>query len=133
QEAGAIADAMQNAPIFLTDTINALAYSGDEQNGNVGLLAATNAGLFRSYDLNKGWERVAYGQSLDVRTLCVSANTDDPQTIFVGTSNSGVLVTHDAGKTWEQLRGVPAEAPVNVIERNPKRPENVYVGTTQTL
>jgi photosystem II stability/assembly factor-like uncharacterized protein len=133
QEAGAIADAMQNAPIFLTDTINALAYSGDEQNGNVGMLAATNAGLFRSYDLNKGWERVPYGQSIDVRTLCVSANTDDPQTIFVGTSNSGVLVTHDAGKTWEQLRGVPAEAPVNVIERDPKRPANVYVGTTQTL
>jgi photosystem II stability/assembly factor-like uncharacterized protein len=133
QEAGAVADAMQTAPMFLTDTINALAYAGDEQNGHAGMLAATNAGLFRSYDLDKGWTRVPYGQGFDSRTLCVLAGTQDPQTIFVGTSNSGVLVTRDAGKTWEQVRGVPAEAPVNVIERDPKRPDNIYVGTTQTL
>ena len=133
QEAGAVADAMQTAPVFLTDTINALAYTGDEQNGHAGMLAATNAGLFRSYDLDKGWTRVPYGQGLDSRTLCVLAGAQDPQTIFVGTSNSGVLVTHDAGKTWEQARGVPTDAPVNVIERDPKRPENMYVGTTQTL
>ncbi|HST52499.1 MAG TPA: YCF48-related protein [Pyrinomonadaceae bacterium] len=133
QEAGAVADAMQSAPIFLTDTINALAYAGDEQDGHAGMLAATNAGLFRSYDLDKGWTRVPYGQGLDARTLCVSASAGDPQTILVGTSNSGVLVTHDAGKTWEQARGVPAEAPVNVIERDPKRPDNIYAGTTQTL
>ena len=133
QEAGSMADALQSAPVFLTDTINALAYTGDEHDGNPGMLAATNAGLFRSYDLNRGWERVPYGAGLDVRTLCVSTIAQGPQTIFVGTSNSGVLVSHDAGKTWEQARGVPAEAPVNVIERDPKRPENVYVGTTQTL
>ena len=44
-----------------------------------------------------------------------------------------MLDSRDSGKTWEQVRGVPAEAPVNIIERDPKRPENVYVGTTQTL
>jgi photosystem II stability/assembly factor-like uncharacterized protein len=133
QEAGAMAAAAQTAPIFLTDTINMLAYTGDERDGRRGMLAATNAGLFRSYDLNKGWEHIAYGPSLDVRTLCVSASAQDPDTIFVGTSNSGVLVSHDDGKTWEQARGIPTEGPVNVIERDPKRPENIYVGTTQTL
>jgi photosystem II stability/assembly factor-like uncharacterized protein len=97
------------------------------------MLAATNAGLFRTYDINNGWEVVPYGPNLDVRTLCVSAVAADPSTIFVGTSNSGVLTSRDGGKTWEQSRGVPADAPVNVIERDPKRPENVYVGTTQTL
>ena len=133
QEAGAMADALQNAPRFLTDTINQLVYTGDEREGRPGIFAATNAGLFRSYDLNKGWERVLYGASFDTRTLCISASAKDPSTIFVGTSNSGVLATRDAGKTWEQLRGVPFDAPVNVIERDPKRPENIYVGTTQTL
>jgi photosystem II stability/assembly factor-like uncharacterized protein len=97
------------------------------------MLAATNAGLFRSYDLTKGWEKLYYGPSLDPRTLCVSTSAAEPETIFVGTSNSGVLVSRDAGKTWEQARGIPTEAPVNVIERDPKRPERVYVGTTQTL
>jgi photosystem II stability/assembly factor-like uncharacterized protein len=133
QEAGALAAAAQTAPVFLTDTINMLAYTGDEREGRRGMLAATNAGLFRSYDLDKGWERVPYGTGLDVRTLCVSASTQDPETIFVGTSNSGVLFSHDNGKTWEQARGIPTEGPVNVIERDPKRPDNIYVGTTQTL
>jgi photosystem II stability/assembly factor-like uncharacterized protein len=133
QEAGAMADALQNAPRFLTDTINQLVYTGDERDGQPGMLAATNAGLFRSYDLNKGWDRVSYGASFDARTLCVSTSQQEPETLFVGTSNSGVLVSRDNGKNWEQLRGVPAEAPVNVIERDPKRPDNVYVGTTQTL
>jgi photosystem II stability/assembly factor-like uncharacterized protein len=133
QSAGAAAVAIQMAPVFLTDTINALAYTGDEKGGAPGVLAATNAGLFRSYDIDKGWEVVPYGPNLDVRTLCVSASPQEPETIFVGTSNSGVLVTRDNGKSWEQVRGIPTEAPVNVIERDPKRPENVYVGTTQTL
>jgi photosystem II stability/assembly factor-like uncharacterized protein len=133
QEAGAMADALQSAPRFLTDTINALVYTGDERNGHKGMLAATNAGLFRNYDLTQGWERVSYGESFDVRTLCISASTQEPDTIFVGTSNSGVLVTRDGGKTWAQVRSIPTEAPVNVIERDPKRAENVYAGTTQTL
>ncbi|HEX8282595.1 MAG TPA: YCF48-related protein [Pyrinomonadaceae bacterium] len=133
QEAGAMADALQNAPRFLTDTINQLVYTADERDGRPGMLAATNAGLYRSYDLDKGWERISFGPSFDVRTLCISANPQEPETMFVGTSNSGVLVSRDNGKSWEQVRGVPAEAPVNVIERDPKRPANVYVGTTQTL
>ncbi|MET0645847.1 MAG: hypothetical protein ABW208_04450, partial [Pyrinomonadaceae bacterium] len=81
----------------------------------------------------KGWEVIPYGPRMDVRTLCVSVTPQEPETLFVGTSNSGVLVSRDNGKTWEQVRGVPTEGPVNVIERDPKRPENVYVGTTQTL
>ncbi|HEY0170907.1 MAG TPA: peptidoglycan-binding protein, partial [Pyrinomonadaceae bacterium] len=133
QEAGAMADALQNAPRFLTDTINQLVYTGDERDGRPGMLAATNAGLFRSYDLDKGWERVSFGAGLDVRTLCVSTSPLEPETIFVGTSNSGVLISRDNGKTWEQVRGIPTEGPVNVIERDPKRPQNVYIGTTQTL
>ena len=133
QEAGAMADALQSAPRFLTDTINQLVYTGDERDGRPGMFAATNAGLYRSYDLTKGWERVSYGGGFDARTLCVSTSLQEPGTFYVGTSNSGVLVTRDGGKSWEQVRGIPAEAPVNVIERDPKRSENIYVGTTQTL
>jgi photosystem II stability/assembly factor-like uncharacterized protein len=133
QAAGANAEALQTAPVFLTDTINALAHTHDERDGKPGILAATNAGLFRSYDLTKGWEQVSYGQGFDVRTLCISKIPKNASTIYVGTSKSGLLVSHDAGKSWEQVRNVPTEAPINVIEQDPKRPANVYVGTTQTL
>jgi photosystem II stability/assembly factor-like uncharacterized protein len=133
QEAGALADALQDAPRFLTDTINQLIYTGDERDGQPGMFAATNTGLYRSYDLSKGWERVPFGAGFDSRTLCVTASPQEPETIFVGTTNSGVLISRDNGKTWQQARGIPVDAPINVIERDPKRPENIYVGTTQTL
>ncbi len=133
QSAGATAEAVQTAPVFLVDTINVLAHTFDERDGRPGMLAATNAGLFRSYDLSKGWEKLYYGPNYDPRTLCVSTSGAEPSIIFVGTSNSGVLVSHDSGKTWGQARGIPTEAPVNVIERDPKKPQRVYVGTTQTL
>ncbi|MCA1632858.1 MAG: peptidoglycan-binding protein, partial [Acidobacteria bacterium] len=133
QSAGANAEALQTAPVFLTDTINALAHTQDEREAKPGILAATNSGLFRSYDLTKGWERVSYGQAFDTRTLCISTSPQNASTIYVGTSKSGVLVSRDEGKIWEQVRSIPAEAPVNVIEQDPKRSAYVYVGTTQTL
>jgi photosystem II stability/assembly factor-like uncharacterized protein len=107
QEAGSMADALQSAPRFLTDTINQLVYTGDERDGQPGMFAATNAGLFRSYNMDKGWERVSFGAGFDSRTLCVSTSTKEPETIFVGTSNSGVLISRDNGMTCEQTRGVP--------------------------
>jgi photosystem II stability/assembly factor-like uncharacterized protein len=133
QSAGGGADSLQTAPIYLTDTINALAYDYDEKDGRIGIIAATNAGLFRSFDLTKGWERIFYGGNLDARTLCISSNSQNAETLYVGTATSGVLVTRDSGKTWEQVRGIPTDAPVNVIEQDPKRTAYVYVGTTQTL
>ena len=133
QAAGAGAEALQTQPVFLTDTINALAHTHDEREGKPGLLAATNAGLFRSYDLTKGWERVSYGGAYDPRTLCISTSPQNSSTVYVGTSKSGVLVSRDAGKSWEQVRTIPVEAPVNVIEQDQKRSSHVYVGTTQTL
>jgi photosystem II stability/assembly factor-like uncharacterized protein len=133
QAAGASADSLQTAPVYLTDTINALTHTYDERDGQPGILAATNAGLFRSYDVTKGWERISYGQGFDARTLCVSTSPQNSSTVYVGTATSGVLVSRDAGKSWNQVKNIPAEAPINVVEQDPKRSAYVYVGTTQTL
>ncbi|HEV2764989.1 MAG TPA: peptidoglycan-binding protein, partial [Pyrinomonadaceae bacterium] len=125
--------ALQSAPVFLTETINALEYTHDERNGKPGMYAATNGGLYRTYDPSQGWEKIAYSSGLDARTLCVSTTARNAQTVFVGTSTSGVLVTRDGGETWQQVTGVPAIAPVNVVVQDPERATHVYVGTTQTF
>ncbi len=129
------AGSLQTAPQALTDTINALAYTHDEKDGRRGIYAATNAGLFRSYNPAVGWEKIPYGDKLDARTLCVSIAAQNSKTIYVGTATSGVLVSRDGGESWTQI---PDEAirhgvPVNVIEQDPKRSAYVYVGTTQTF
>ena len=129
------AQATQIAPVALTETVNVLTHTFDERNGKTGILAATNGGLYRSYDPTLGWEKLSYGAGMDARTLCITTTTKTPQTIFVGTAKSGVLVTRDAGKTWEQIpfHKITHDVPVNVIEQDPQRPERIYVGTTQTF
>lgn len=128
-----VAQGIQSAPIALTETINALAYLDDPTGGKPLILAGTNAGLFRTEDPAKGWYKMPFGPNLDARTLCVSTSPQNPQTIWAGTSTSGVLVSRDGGATWQAVEGIPTVAPVNVIEQDPQRSAYIYVGTTQTL
>ncbi|MGB9178322.1 MAG: peptidoglycan-binding protein, partial [Pyrinomonadaceae bacterium] len=115
----------------LTDAVNALAHTTEPDNGRSGILAATNAGLFRTYDPTQGWEKLSYGSGLDQRTTCISTNSQNASTIWVGTATSGVLVSRDAGATWEQVPGVPAIAPISAIAQDKQRSAYVYVGTKQ--
>jgi photosystem II stability/assembly factor-like uncharacterized protein len=123
---------IQTAPVALTETINALAYL-PENDGSLRILAATNNGLYRTSDPVKGWEKMPFGGGLDARTLSVSTSAQNPQTIYVGTSTSGVLISRDGGQTWREVDGIPKGVPVNIIEQDPQRSAYVYVGTSHTL
>ncbi|HEV2828759.1 MAG TPA: YCF48-related protein [Pyrinomonadaceae bacterium] len=112
----------------LSEPVNAMVSFLDGA-GRLGILAATNAGLYRSLDPNQGWDRVSYGRGFDVRTNAISTSDQNPRLIFVGTAASGVLVSRDAGETWQQLGGVPTTSPINVIVQDPKRSAYIYVGT----
>jgi photosystem II stability/assembly factor-like uncharacterized protein len=43
------------------------------------------------------------------------------------------LVTHDGGKSWHQVAGIPQDFPVNTIVQDPQRPDYIYVGTKQSF
>ncbi len=118
--------------VFLTDIVNALAPTWDEQ-GRFGILAATNAGLYRTFDPSQGWERLNYGGGVDQRTTTVSTTMQNQSTIYVGTATSGVLVSRDAGRNWRQVPGIPATVPVSTIVQDRQRSSYIYVGTKQTL
>lgn len=115
----------------LTDPVNALVSFAGKAGHEI--LAATNAGLYRTSDPALGWDRFSYGQGIDVRTTCISANTQNPSVIFVGTATSGVLVTRNGGDSWQQVSGIPNATPVNVIMQDPQRSSYVYVGTKQAF
>jgi len=114
--------------LIITDAINALIHTVDEETGKPGFLAATNAGLYRSLDPTKGWQKLPYNGDFDARTTCISNTEAQPRVIWVGTAASGVLVSRDGGQTWRQS-GITTEAPVNTIVQDPQRPNYVYVGT----
>ena len=121
------------ANVVLSDAVNALAQTVDVDSQRPLLLAATNLGLYRSFDPTRGWQKLPYGSNFDPRTSCIAADAQHPETIFVGTASSGLLVSHDAGKSWQRVSGVPIEAPVNTIARDLQRPNYIYVGTKQAF
>ncbi|HEX8489638.1 MAG TPA: YCF48-related protein [Chthoniobacterales bacterium] len=121
------------AVLALTDAVNALVPIYEQQDGRTGFLAATNAGLYRSYDPLKGWEKLKYGAGIDMRTTTVSTSPQSPKTIWIGTATSGVLVSRDAGATWQQVPGIPTNAPISAIEQDKQRSAYIFVGTKQTL
>ncbi len=118
--------------VFLTDIVNALAPTWDDQ-GRTGILAATNAGLYRTFDPSLGWEKLNYGGGMDQRTTTISTTHQNQTTIYVGTATSGVLVSRDAGRTWRQVPGIPTAAPISTIVQDKQRSAYIYVGTKQTL
>lgn len=114
----------------LTEKVNQLIPTHDGKNG---MYAATDSGLFRTYDVSKGWERLEFSEGLDRQALTVAVSDQMPERIWVGTAKSGVLVSPDNGKTWKQQDAVMAIAPISRIEVDPQRPDYVYVGTKQTF
>jgi len=116
----------------LSDPINALVSFSDRA-GHSGILAATNNGMYRTFDPAHGWDRIAYGRGFDVRTTCISTSPQNPSVILVGTATAGVLVSRDGGQTWQQVSGIPTASPVNVIVQDPQRSAFIYVGTKQAF
>lgn len=116
--------------IAFTDKVKVLTYTEDGKNG---IYAGTDNGLYRTYDMTKGWEKISLGENVNENIFVVYSTPLQPETIWVGTATSGVLVSRDNGATWQKTNGIPDSVPVSSIAVDPKRPEYVYVGTSQTF
>src|SRR5262249_2344576 len=72
-----------------------------DNEGHVGLLAATMDGLYRTLDESKGWAKVTItGYEPDGRVFSVSTHKDTPRKIFAGTKK-GLFISNDGGETWQ--------------------------------
>jgi peptidoglycan hydrolase-like protein with peptidoglycan-binding domain len=120
--------ATDEASVILADAVYTLVPIIDPETQRPAYLAGTNSGLYRSFDPAKGWQRLSYSPNYDARTTTVSTTPKSPDTIWVGTAVSGVLVSRDGGKTWRQT-DLPKDAAVNIVVQDPRRPERIYVGT----
>lgn len=114
----------------LTEKVNLLIPTRDGKNG---MYAATDKGLFRTYDIAKGWERVAFPEDFDIQVLAFAVSADNPKLLWAGTAKSGVLSSRDGGATWQQEADVPTLYPISHIEADANDANRVYVGTKQTF
>jgi photosystem II stability/assembly factor-like uncharacterized protein len=119
--------------LILTDAVNALVSTSDPETGRPAILAATNSGVYRSYDPRKGWQKFPYGGGFDSHTTTIGADPKQPRTIWVGTASSGVLVSTDGGQSWRQVDGIPTDASINAVAVDPQRGSYIYVGTKQAF
>lgn len=113
-------------PAF-TDKVKVLEFTSDGKNG---LLAGTDNGLYRTFDITKGWEKLPFGANLNESVQIVKAV---PGAIWVGTATSGTIISRDDGKTWQKTGGAPDSVPISSITIDPKKPDNIYVGSIQAL
>ncbi len=117
----------------LEEKVKVLSYTEDGSNG---IFAGTDNGLYRSYDVLKGWEKVEFGEGINDNVFVIHASPNQPGTIWVGTATSGVIVSHDNGASWKKIGGnnaPPQYAPISSITVDPQNPDNIYVGTSQTF
>jgi len=113
----------------ITEKVKVLEFTPDGS----ALLAGTDSGLYRSYDVTKGWEKLPIDAGLNSNIFAVHISPLRPETMWAGTATSGVLVSRDSGKTWNKTGGAVENIPVSSIASDPKRPDYIYVGTTQTF
>ncbi len=114
----------------ITEKVKVLANTDDEKNG---IFAGTDNGLYRSYDVKKGWERISFGNGINENVFAIYASPLVPGTIWVGTASSGLIVSTDNGETWSKTTGIPENVPISSILSDPKRPNYLYVGTMQSF
>jgi photosystem II stability/assembly factor-like uncharacterized protein len=125
-----IAPATPGIVPVLENKVKVLSYTEDGKNG---IFAGTEKGLYRSYDILKGWEKIPLGEGIDENIFVVYSTPQQPETIWVGTSVSGLIISRDNGATWQKVAGIPENAPVSSITIDPKRPDYVYVGTSHSF
>ncbi len=129
---GTIIDPVTGQELYpvLKDKINVLTRTEDDKNG---ILAGTDTGLYRSYDVTKGWEKISFGEGINHNVFAITATPLVPGTIWAGTATSGVIVSRDNGETWEKVGGAPESVPISSIVIDPKRPNYIYVGSIHSL
>ena len=77
------------------------------------LYAATNGGGFKSTNGGSTWSQVIPA-SYDVNAVLI--DPDDPQTVYFGTDDGGVLRSEDGGGSYQPMNlGLPGEIPITCL------------------
>jgi photosystem II stability/assembly factor-like uncharacterized protein len=111
----------KTTPVF--EHVHALAM---ESAGHT-LFLATHAGLFRSDDRGRSWNKVSLSTKhahLDVMDIAVDPK--DPATIYVATHEAGVLKSIDGGVTWKELNKGLGGLDVHGLTIDPTAPAKLH-------
>jgi photosystem II stability/assembly factor-like uncharacterized protein len=89
------------------------------------LYCSTEDGVYRSEDRGNSWKRTGLTVG-GVRV--VVQHPKDSNTLFAGTDNNGIYVTHNGGKYWEKCAAGLDHSTFYAIVFDPNNPQILYAG-----
>jgi len=106
------------------DHVHALAFDAEGRT----LWLGAHTGLFRSENGGRTWEKVALpaggGHGPDV--MSVTPHPAEPDVLYVGTHEAGVLKTTSAGKTWAAVNTGLRGLDVHGLAIDPRVPSKLH-------
>lgn len=63
------------------------------------------------------------------RVNCIAVNPTDTNTIYIGTANGGLFISHNGGKNWKSNSDNFPSLSVAAIAINPNHPDTIYAAT----
>jgi photosystem II stability/assembly factor-like uncharacterized protein len=120
-------------PVMVPALTGRVTVLGRTEGAQEGILAGTDSGLFRSFEVQKGWEKLDFGPGIDTQITAVFVHPERAGRIWVGTARSGLIVSEDSGKTWKKIDSIPGSMPIMSISAAPTDVNRILVGSTQTL
>lgn len=96
----------------------------DHSNSNI-LFCSTEDGVYRSENRGDTWERT--GLSVGGVRVVVQ-NPKDVNTLFAGTDDYGIYVTHNGGKYWDKCEAGLDHSTFYTIAIDPNNPRTMYAG-----
>jgi hypothetical protein len=93
------------------------------------LFAATQNGLYKSYDAGESWSRTFAGLTAAERVaIRIAVRPGNPKLMILGTT-SGAYTSIDNGDNWSKI-GTVGGAPVYDVAFDPKDPAFIYLATS---
>ncbi len=93
------------------------------------VFAGTTEGFWRSTNGGESW-MLTTSKQLEINSITV--HPKNPDTIFIGTNNYGVMVSRDGGKSFTQTNGGYSGRFANNIVPDREQPDRVYASTINT-
>lgn len=88
----------------------------------------SDGGVLKSEDGGNDWQKkvvVSGNKNISaVDVLSVAVDPLNSQTVYIGTRNNGIFVTHDGAGKWEKLNFPPIKVYGVVV--NPQRPQEIF-------
>ena len=95
--------------------------------GSNTLFLGTHNGMLQSKDEGRTWVPISLAwapKGIDVMTLV--ADPANPQVLYAGTHERGVLRSRDGGKTWDEVNSGLGGRDVHALTTDPNRPKVLH-------